>query len=69
MVCTGCNQQFAGQSSTWVLQEPNDLKGWRAHLCDACDGMRNQRPVQNRVVLTLRKLVKEATISRSVERV
>jgi len=69
MLCTGCGKSVGGNASTWILQEPQDLRGWRAHLCDECDERRDLRPVQNRVVLTLRKLMKETVLVRSVERV
>ena len=69
MICTGCSKRTVGQTSTWILQEPNDLRGWRAHLCEECDAQRDMRPVQNRVVLTLRRLVKESALTRTVERV
>ena len=70
MFCTGCGKLVGGmETSTWILQEPQDLRGWRAHLCEECDGKRDLRPVQNRVVLTLRKLVKESALIKHVERV
>jgi uncharacterized protein YlaI len=69
MMCTGCGHRLAGPTSTWILQEPHDLKGWRAHLCEECDAQRDLRPIQNRVVLTLRRLVKETALTRNVERV
>ncbi len=69
MICTACGKLVDGQTSTWILQEPQDLRGWRAHLCDDCDERRDLRPVQNRVVLTLRKMVKESGLARTVERV
>jgi len=69
MFCTGCGNRVAGPSSTWILQEPKDLRGWRAHLCEECDAQREMRPVQSRVVLTLRRLVKESALYRNVERV
>jgi len=69
MMCTGCGNRAVGQSSTWILQEPHDLRGWRAHLCEECDAQRDMRLVQNRVVLTLRRMVKETALHRTVERV
>jgi hypothetical protein len=69
MICTSCGKGCSGLPSTWVLQEPQDLRGWRAHLCDECDVQREARPIQARVVATLRKLVKESASARSVERV
>ena len=69
MTCTGCGRPVGNQGSTWILQEPKDLRGWRAQLCDDCDDARDRRPIQNRVVLTLRKMAKETTITRSIERV
>ncbi len=70
MFCTGCGRFVGGtQTSTWILQEPQDLRGWRAHLCEECDARRDLRPVQNRVVLTLRRMVKETALHRTVERV
>lgn len=69
MHCTGCGKTVSGGGNTWILQEPQDLRGWRANLCEECDEGRDLRPVQNRVVLSLRKLVKESTIFKHVERV
>ncbi len=70
MTCTGCGRPVVGtQASTWILQEPRDLRGWRAQLCEECDEARDRRPIQNRVVLALRKMAKETTIARNVERV
>jgi len=69
MTCTGCGKPVGTQASTWILQEPRDLRGWRAQLCEDCDERRDFRPVQSRVVLTLRRMVKETSITRSVERV
>ena len=69
MFCTGCGSHLNGPTATWILQEPRDLRGWRAQLCEHCDAQRELRPVQSRVVLTLRKLVRESALSRSVERV
>jgi hypothetical protein len=68
MICTGCGNKV-NDTSTWILQEPRDLRGWRAHLCDDCDEQRELRPVQNRVVLTLRKLVKQTSLVQAPERV
>ena len=69
MNCMSCGKTCAKTPSTFILQEPNDLRGWRAQLCDDCEEGRDERPVQARVVGNLRRLARESAMTRSIERV
>lgn len=69
MHCQGCGVDCSHAASTFILEQPRDLRGWRVMLCGSCEVKRDEEQFTDVLVTALRGLAQQASWPKRVERV